>query len=80
MENHKLRTKTIECTSEGKCYYLSKESFIHCVNLFKFSQNVIEEQIFKHRLYCDRMVQTHEFHQKFVKATKDMLNLLIARD
>ena len=37
MENQKLRTKTIECTSEGKCYYLSKEYFIHCVNLFKFS-------------------------------------------
>ena len=72
--------KTIECISDGKCYYLSKEYFIHCVNLFKFSQNVIEEQIFKHHLYCNRMMQTHEFQRKFIKAQQDMLQLLIARD
>ena len=56
MENQKYRMKTVECISDGKCYYLSKEYFIHCVNLFKFSQNVIEEQIFKHQMYTNRLV------------------------
>ena len=38
MEDVNTRTKTVECTStEGICYYISKEHFIHCVNLFKIS-------------------------------------------
>ena len=81
MENLNFRSKTVECIStRGTCYYLSKEYFIHCVNQFKFSQQVIQEQIVKHQLYIDRMSQTHEFHQRFIKQQQDMLNMLLARD
>lgn len=38
LEDLRKRVRTVTCASKsGKCYYLSKENFIHCVNLFKFS-------------------------------------------
>ena len=37
LEDRKVRAVTIECSSKaGKCYFISRENFIHCVNLFKF--------------------------------------------
>ena len=57
-----LRGKTVTCISEpAKCYFITKENFIHCVNQFRFSQNILEEQIIKHKLYNNRMIETHEF-------------------
>ena len=51
----KYRTTTVECLSmEGVCHFITKENFIHCVNQYKFSQSVIEEQIVKHQRYMDR--------------------------
>ena len=49
LNSRKHRTMTIKCVSmEAECQYITKESFIHCVNQFKFSQSVIEEQIIRH--------------------------------
>lgn len=71
----------MQCKSTtGVCYYLSKEFFIHCVNQFKFPDRVVEEQVLMHQIYCDRMAQTHEFHQKFNKHQKDILNRRMALD
>ena len=66
VEDRSKRVKTVVCKSmTGQCYYISKEYFIHCVNQFKFSQQVIEEQIVKHQVYCNRMKQTHTFLKEF---------------
>ena len=68
IEDKKTRTVTVECSSKhGKCYFITRENFIHCVNLFKFQQQVIEEKIVKYELYCNRMIQTHEFMQQYAK-------------
>ena len=62
MELKSLRQKTVECiTLKANCYYISLHNFIRCINEFKFSQAVIEEQIVKYQHYCDRMAETHEF-------------------
>ena len=75
------RQRTVECTSmQGECFYITSEHFIHCVNQFKFSQQVVEEQIIKHQLYFERMQQTHEFQQRFIKNQRRMLDILLARD
>jgi len=59
IEDRTVRTKTVKCVSQaGMCYFITKEDFIHCVNLFRFSQAVIEEQILKHQLISNRIFET----------------------
>lgn len=74
----KYRTMTVECQSmNGVCHFITKESFIHCVNQFKFSQSVIEEQIVRHQRYIDRFSATYVFQDEFIKNQRQMLNKLI---
>jgi hypothetical protein len=40
----KRRKMTVTCaTTVGECYFMSRENFIHCVNQFKFNDQVLQE-------------------------------------
>jgi CRP-like cAMP-binding protein len=56
VENSPFRSTSVVCTStHGTCWFISSENFIDCVNQFKFSDKVLQEQIVKHQLYTDRI-------------------------
>lgn len=79
IEQKKKRDKTVECISlHGTCHFLSKEYFIHCANQFKFSDQVLQEQLVKHQMYCRRLEQTYAFQRKFLSQQRDMLKILLA--
>ena len=61
-----MRRTSVVCTStEASCLFISQENFIDCVNQFKFSDKVLQEQIIKHQLYTDRIQQTKAFQASF---------------
>ena len=56
------RLTTVQCISqEATVYFITKESFIDCVNTYKFSDSVLNEQIFMHGRNCDRITKTFSF-------------------
>ena len=61
-----LRAFTVTCASTvATCYVLTKEHFQDCVNQFRFSDCVIEELMLKHRLFKERVMQTHVFLKNY---------------
>ena len=57
LKDKNLRTQTVTCLSKvGKCYFLEKGDFVHCVNRYRFSQAVLEEEIVKSELFSNRMI------------------------
>ena len=67
---------TVQCTSAtASAYFLSQENFVDCVNQFKFSDQVLQEQVLKHQFYSDRIQQTQVFQDKFLKKIDNQLDL-----
>ena len=55
----KMRQMTVTCASTtGECYFLAKDKFIHDVNLFKISDQALNETFEKHKMYMERVNQT----------------------
>ena len=56
IDNSDFRKTTVICTStDASLYFIMKEHFIDCVNLYKFSEKVLQEQALKHQLYIKRI-------------------------
>ena len=68
IEDTALRKVSVMCTStHASAYFISAENFIDCVNQYKFSDQILYEQLLKHKLYADRILQTQVFQEKFLK-------------
>jgi hypothetical protein len=57
-----FRVTTVQCISQdASVYFIKREHFVDCVNMYKFSDNVLNEQIFLHGRNCDRISKTISF-------------------
>lgn len=66
------RSFTVSCASKGgKVYFLSRENFQDCVNSFRFSDQVVNEILLRHRLYKERVMQTHVFQSNFERSQQE---------
>ena len=54
----------------GEAYFISAENFIDCVNSFKFSDKILQEQILRHQHYLLRVKETKNFQETFEKQSK----------
>jgi hypothetical protein len=61
-QNLTQRTTTVTCVStEARLFFISREDFIKSVNLYKFSDVVLQERFIKEHLYLRRLHETEEF-------------------
>ena len=72
VDDSEARSFSVTCRSmSGACYVMSREHFQDCVNQFHFSDQVISELLLKHKMYKQRVLETHVFQQNFLKQQKE---------
>ena len=66
IDNTNFRKTSVVCEStKAMAFFITEENFIDCVNTFRFSDKILNEQIMKHQHYNDRLEETISFMNMF---------------
>lgn len=64
-DNKSKRTITAVCASNAATvYFIRRDDFVNSVNLFKFSDKILQEKFLKQQLYNMRLSQTEAFRMQ----------------